>query len=102
MLGTSGRRIRLTKAGTFVFDEVLYKERTSARRVNGWQDGFKALLVRFGTKARNWLAYIAFLVVFFEKSTLKIKFKQLYILKLGCQGLTYYLFRFLCVKFLLS
>lgn len=46
----------------YLFDPELYKERFVVERTNAWLDGFKALLVRFETKAKHWLAlhYIAF------------------------------------------
>lgn len=71
----SGDKDKPYESGTFIFDEVLYKKRASIERANGWLDAFKALLVRFETKARNWLAlhYIAFLVIFFRKINHKNK-----------------------------
>lgn len=38
------------------FDELLYRQRVVIERTNAWLDGNKALLVRFETKASNWLA----------------------------------------------
>lgn len=38
------------------FDELLYQRRLVIERTNAWLDGYKALLVRFETKASNWLA----------------------------------------------
>lgn len=51
------------------FDEELYKRRTVIEHANAWMDGFKALLLRFETKAQNWVAFIllAFAVRFLRK-----------------------------------
>ncbi len=38
------------------FDELLYQQQVVIERTNAWLDGYKALLVRFETKASNWLA----------------------------------------------
>lgn len=38
------------------FDELLYEQRVVIERTNAWLDGYKTLLVRFETKASNWLA----------------------------------------------
>ena len=48
-----------------LLDDVLYKERFSVERTNAWIDAFKALLVRFETKAKNWssLHHIAFSLI---------------------------------------
>jgi hypothetical protein len=78
MLGTRARRINLRKAELllltrfFMKKELLPAEPTAGKAI-------KALLVRFETKAGNWLAlhYVALGVFFFEKSTTKIKLKQL-------------------------
>jgi transposase len=55
--------------GSFIFDALLYPSRTVIERANAWIDDFKALLVRFERRARNWeaLHYIAFLVIFSRK-----------------------------------
>lgn len=57
------------------FDEELYKRRTVIEHANAWMDSFKALLLRFETKAKNWVAFIllAFTVRFLRKI---IKIKQ--------------------------
>ncbi len=46
-------------------DDVLYKERFSVERTNAWLDAFKALLVRFETKAQTWMGlhYLAFSLI---------------------------------------
>lgn len=51
------------------FDEVLYQRRVVIERSNAWLDGFKALLVRFETKASNWLALhiLAFCALFMRR-----------------------------------
>ena len=53
----------------YLFDEELYKERFAVERTNAWIDGFKALLVRYETKAKNWLAlhYLAFSFILLRK-----------------------------------
>lgn len=55
------------------FDEKLYKKRTVIEHANAWLDSFKALLVRYETKAINWVAFncIAFVVCFFKKNQAK-------------------------------
>ena len=56
------------------FDEELYKRRTVIEHANAWLDTFKALLVRFETKAINWVALtlLAFSVHFLRKIVTKI------------------------------
>ncbi len=58
------------------FDEQLFKQRNTIERANAWLDSFKALLVRFETKALHWLMLIllAFSVLFIRKinKTLKL------------------------------
>lgn len=56
------------------FDEELYKRRTVIEHANAWMDSFKALLVRFETKAINWVALtlLAFSVRFLCKIKTKI------------------------------
>lgn len=56
------------------FDEKLYKRRTVIEHANAWMDSFKALLLRFETKAQNWVAFIllAFAVRFLRKIKTKI------------------------------
>ena len=51
------------------FDEELYKRRTVIEHANAWMDNFKALLIRFETKAKNWTAllFIGFTVRFLTK-----------------------------------
>lgn len=48
-----------------LLDDLLYKERFSVERTNAWIDAFKALLVRFETKTKNWMSlhYIAFTLI---------------------------------------
>ena len=48
-----------------LLDDLLYKERFSVERTNAWIDAFKVLLVRFETKAQNWLSlhYLAFSLI---------------------------------------
>lgn len=51
------------------FDEQLFKQRNAIERANAWMDSFKALLIRFETKALHWfmLILIAFSVLFIRK-----------------------------------
>ncbi|WP_066831512.1 hypothetical protein [Rufibacter ruber] len=56
--------------GAYVcFDEELFKGRTVIEHANAWHDSFKALLVRFETKALHWMALhlLAFTVLFIRK-----------------------------------
>lgn len=57
---------------SYVFDNELYKGRFVVERTNAWLDGFKSLIMRYETKARNWLAlhYLAFTVVLLRKAGL--------------------------------
>ncbi len=54
-----------------LLDDQLYKERFSVERTNAWIDAFKALLIRFETKALNWLSlhYIAFSLILLRIQT---------------------------------
>jgi transposase len=57
------------------FDELLYKERTRIERANAWQDSFKALIIRYETKAiywKNWIV-ISFIVLFIRKIVKRLK-----------------------------
>lgn len=59
-----------TQAEQYVyFDEELYKRRNVVEQAQAWLDSFKALLVRFETKASNWMAlhFLAFTVLFIRK-----------------------------------
>lgn len=51
------------------FDERLYKRRNVVEQACAWIDSFKALLVRFETKASSWVAlhFLAFTVLFIRK-----------------------------------
>lgn len=53
-----------------LFDPELYKERFAVERTNAWLDSFKALLVRFETNAKHWLAlhYIAFSFILIRRT----------------------------------
>ena len=55
------------------FDEELYKNRIVIEQANAWMDSFKALLLRFETKATTWIALtlLAFSVRFLKKIKLK-------------------------------
>ena len=53
----------------YLVDPELYKERFCVERTNAWLDGFKALLVRYETSARNWLSlhFLAFSIILLRK-----------------------------------
>lgn len=57
------------------FDELLFKRRNVIEQANAWLDSFKALLIRFETKALHWymLLLIAFSVLFIRKINKKQK-----------------------------
>lgn len=57
------------------FDEQLFKRRNTIERANAWLDSFKALLIRFETKALHWfmLLLLAFSVIFIRKISKKLK-----------------------------
>ncbi len=54
-----------------LLDDLLYKERFSVERTNAWIDAFKALLVRFETKAQNWMSlhHLAFSLILIRNQT---------------------------------
>ncbi|QMU28128.1 transposase [Adhaeribacter radiodurans] len=58
------------------FEEQLFKRRNTIERAIAWLDSFKALLIRFETKAIHWvnLHLLAFMVLFIRKinKTLKL------------------------------
>lgn len=64
-----------TTDGYVYFDEERFKQRNVIERANAWMDSFKALLIRFETKALHWfvLLLIAFSVLFIRKITNKSK-----------------------------
>jgi transposase len=53
------------------FDELLYKRRFVIERMNAWIDSFKALLIRFETTTKAWMAlhFLAFAVILCRKMT---------------------------------
>jgi transposase len=57
------------------FDEELFKRRNVIEQANAWLDSFKALLIRFETKAQHWLAlhFLAFTVQLIRKINKKPK-----------------------------
>lgn len=63
------------QAGTHIFDEELYKNRTVIEHANAWIDGFKTLLIRFEYSVRNWMSlhFIAFSIIFLRKINSKQK-----------------------------
>lgn len=54
-----------------LLDDLLYKERFAVERTNAWIDAFKALLIRFETKAQHWLSlhYLAFSLILIRSQT---------------------------------
>ncbi|CAH0201139.1 IS5 family transposase [Chryseobacterium sp. Bi04] len=52
-----------------IFDEKLYTRRFVIERMNAWLDGFKALLMRFETRALHWkcIHIIAFCLILIRK-----------------------------------
>lgn len=68
---SNSRNTKLENQSTeyLYFDEELYKRRNVIEHANAWMDSFKALLIRFETKATNWSAFIllAFAVRFLRK-----------------------------------
>jgi len=65
------RRKQDPKDDNSYFDEHLYKRRYVIERANAWIDNYKALLVRFETSTKTWVALhlIAFTVIFLKKIT---------------------------------
>ena len=57
------------------FDDKLFKRRLVIEQANAWLDSFKALLIRFETKAQHWymLMLLAFAVLFIRKLNRKLK-----------------------------
>jgi transposase len=57
------------------FDGVLFKRRNVIEQANAWLDSFKALLIRFETKAQHWLAlhFLAFTVQLIRKINKNLK-----------------------------
>ena len=51
------------------FDDLLYKRRMKIEHTNAWMDSFKALLVRYETKATNRMAlqWMSFIIRFCQK-----------------------------------
>ncbi|MFN3173421.1 MAG: IS5 family transposase [Phaeodactylibacter xiamenensis] len=56
----------------YLVDPELYKERFAVERTNAWIDGFKSLLVRYETSARNWMSahFLAFSIILLRKTKL--------------------------------
>ena len=54
-----------------LLDDELYKERFCVERTNAWLDAFKAILVRFETKAQNWMSlhHLAFSLILIRFKT---------------------------------
>lgn len=53
----------------YLLDDELYEGRFVVERTNAWLDGFKSLLVRYETKASNWLGqhYLIFAIIFLRR-----------------------------------
>jgi transposase len=53
----------------YLLDDELYEGRFVVERTNAWLDAFKSLLMRYETKARNWLGqhYMVFSIIFLRK-----------------------------------
>ena len=53
------------------FDKLFYKSRTVIEHAFAWLDAFKALLIRFETTARNWLAWniLGFAAILIRKAS---------------------------------
>ena len=51
------------------FDDLLYERRFVVERMNAWIDSFKALLIRFETLIKTWMAlhFLAFTVLLCRK-----------------------------------
>lgn len=62
-------RNRKTNEEYIYFDQQLFKRRKVIEHANAWLDSFKALLIRFETKALHWRAlhFLAFSVLFIRK-----------------------------------
>jgi transposase len=63
------------QAGTHIFDELLYKDRSVIEHANAWMDSFKALLIRFECLVCHWMSlhFIAFAIIFLRKISRKLK-----------------------------
>ncbi|OMP74472.1 IS5 family transposase [[Flexibacter] sp. ATCC 35208] len=68
-IATNSRNSKQTSESYQYFDDQLYKRRYKIEQANAWMDSFKALIIRFETKAANWraLQWIAILVLFCKK-----------------------------------
>lgn len=55
-----------------LLDDELYKERFAVERTNAWMDAFKALIIRFETKAQNWMSlhHLAFALILLRNQTI--------------------------------
>ena len=58
----------------YLFDEVMYKERSVIERTTAWRDSFRSILCRFDTTVSSW-NYLAFAVVFLKKIHKSKKFR---------------------------
>jgi hypothetical protein len=63
------------QAGTHIFDEDLYRDRSVIEHANAWIDSFKALLIRFEFSVKNWMSlhFIAFSIIFLRRINPKKK-----------------------------
>ena len=66
---------QIPPGGTPVFDEELYKRRLVIEHAFAWLDSFKALVIRYETRVRNWqtLHFMAFICLFLRKITKTVK-----------------------------
>lgn len=72
---STSKEAEIYQSGTHIFDDELYRDRSVIEHSNAWIDGFKALLVRFEFKVKNWMSlhFIAFSVIFLRKINKKVK-----------------------------
>lgn len=64
------RNKKSSESESYPFDNELYKERYAIERTNAWVDNFRQLIIRYETKARNWMGahYLAFTIMFLKKN----------------------------------
>jgi transposase len=57
------------------FDEEFYKQRYVIERANAWQDQFKALIIRYETRADTWVNWLILssMVIFIRRINKKTK-----------------------------
>ena len=74
IIENNNRRKKDPDEDSYFVDDELYKERFVVERTNAWLDGFKSIIIRYETKAQNWLAlqYIASAVILTRSKYRKI------------------------------